>query len=99
MRPSPVPRARVVVRARRSCAASSRASAASSARASRFMALRRQSQAREALPVARDLRVAGGEELLAVENGVGAGEEAQGLQLIAHALAPGGQAYVGARHQ
>src|SRR3546814_5971868 len=35
--------------------------------------------------------LAGGQQLLAVEDRVGAGGEAQRLQLVAHLLAPGGQ--------
>src|SRR6516165_7082832 len=87
-RPLPAWRRSTVVRARRSCAASSCDSAASSAGAARFMALGREPEAREQLAIARHVGVAGGEQFLAVENGVRAREETQRLQLIAHRLAP-----------
>ena len=55
-----------------------------SASASRFMFAGVQSQPREQALVALDIRIAGREELLAVENRIGTREEAQRLQLIAH---------------
>src|SRR5579863_3744265 len=39
-------------------------------------------EAREKLPVLLHVRVAGSQELLPVEDGVGAGEEGQGLHLV-----------------
>src|SRR6201997_5163260 len=62
------------MRERRRSSCASCASAASSAGAARFMALGSQPQPHEQPPVALDVRVAGGEQLLAVEDGVRAGE-------------------------
>src|SRR5262249_31018032 len=58
-----------------------------------------ESEAREQARVALDVGVAGGEQLLAVEDRVRAGEEAERLQLVAHRLAPGREPYVRARHE
>src|ERR1700733_3452213 len=93
-RPPCPPGASTVMRLRRSCPAASCASAASSAALFRFMARGLQPKPRQQSAVARHVGVAGGQELLAVEDGVGAGEEAQRLQLIAHRLAAGRQAYL-----
>src|SRR5215472_17583882 len=49
-------------------------------------------------PVAVALGIGRGEELRAVEDRVGAGEEAQRLRLLAHVLAPGRQAHHRLRH-
>ena len=38
------------------------------------------------LAIPLDVRIAGGQQLLAVEDRVGAGQEAERLQLIAHSL-------------
>src|SRR6185295_7676868 len=73
--------------------------ARSSSRVSRNAGLRLDSEAREKLLVVGDIGVSGRQQLLAVENRVGAGEEAQRLQLIAHLAAPCGEAHVCFRHQ
>src|ERR1700691_5321968 len=83
-----------VARARRSCIRPSCDSSASSAGAFRFMGRRRKSETYEQSAVACHVGVAGGEQLLAVEDGVGAGEEAQRLQLVAHRLAPRRQTHL-----
>ena len=44
------------------------------------------------------LRIRGGQQAVAVEDRVGAGEEGQGLGLLVHLFAASGQAYVGFRH-
>ena len=48
--------------------------------------------------IARDVRVAGGQQLLAVEDRIRAGEETQRLQLVAHDFASGRQAHRGLGH-
>ena len=55
-------------------------------------------QALEQLHVLVGLRVGGGQQLLAIEDRVGAGQEGQGLHLLVHLLAAGGQAHVGFGH-
>src|SRR5579864_2333997 len=93
-------KASMVARARRSCATSSCLSAASSVCAVRFMAravarvggivhgaLAPHAEPDEELPIALDIGVAGGEELLAVEDRIGARDETKRLQLIRHGLA------------
>ena len=52
---------------------------------------RPQAEAREQRLVALDVGVAGGQQLLAVEDRIGAGQEAQRLQLVAHLGAAGRQ--------
>ena len=52
---------------------------------------------RSCIPVAA--RIRRGQQLLAVEDRVRAGEEAERLHCVAHLGAPGGQAQVGLRHQ
>src|ERR1044072_9172678 len=49
--------------------------------------LRPDAQALEELTVLFHVRVAGGQQLFAIEDGIGARQEAQGLHLIGHALA------------
>src|SRR5450755_2506721 len=63
-----------------------------SACASRFIDSCVQAQPCKQLPIALDVRIAGGEEFLAVENRVRAGEKAQRLQLVTHAAAAGREA-------
>ncbi|MCY1395526.1 hypothetical protein D9M71_104710 [compost metagenome] len=64
-----------------------------------FAGFRQDAQAREQLHVLVGLRVGGGQQFFAVENRVGTGEERQGLHLLVHGFAAGGQAHVGLRHQ
>src|SRR5512140_947123 len=49
--------------------------------------------------VALDVGIAGGEELLAVEDRIGAREEAQRLGRFAHPRTPGGQTHHALRHE
>ena len=51
------------------------------------------SETREQGAIARDIGIARGQQLLAVKNGVRAGQEAQRLQLIGHRFTAGRQAY------
>ena len=51
-------------------------------------------EAGEQLHVLIRLRVAGGQELLSIKDGIGAGEEGQRLHLLVHLLAAGRQAHV-----
>src|SRR5690606_21600197 len=52
-----------------------------------------QAEAVEQGLVAPGLGIGGGEQLLAMEDRVGAGTEAQGLEFVGHLLAPGRQAH------
>src|SRR5690606_12737735 len=54
---------------------------------------RLQVQAREQVLVGRELRVGGGQQLFAIENGVGPGHEAQGLGAVVHGFASRRQAH------
>src|SRR5438067_10969202 len=91
--------ASTVVRERRSSSCASRASSVSSADATRFMALGGESEPGEEPPVALDVGVVRGEEPLAVEDGVGPGEEEQRWQIIAHVVAAGREPDERTRHE
>ncbi|CAI8711243.1 hypothetical protein EMIT0P12_110089 [Pseudomonas sp. IT-P12] len=60
---------------------------------------RQDAQTRKQSHVLVGLRVGGGQQFFAIEDRVGAGEERQGLHLLVHGFAAGGQAYVGFGHQ
>jgi hypothetical protein len=64
----------------------------------RALALRFQGQAFEQLAVLLGLRVRRGQEAIAVEDGIGARHEAQGLQRLVHLLAASRQANHRGRH-
>ena len=49
-------------------------------------------EARQQRAVARHIGIARGQQLLAVENGIRAGQETQRLQLVTHGFASGGEA-------
>ena len=54
---------------------------------------------REQRLVAIDIRVAGRQQLVAVEHRIGTGEEAERLHLVAHRLAAGGETHERGRHR